>query len=347
MFTSGTIFYRNRHDREVHRSLSLNMFMKLFTAALNHGHRNSVKLPSWFIKTLALALMALISTALLIIISSEISHAVDKKIKIVSSIAPLSDFARQIGGEKVDVVRLLPPGASPHTYEPTPKMIQEISRADIFIKVGAGLEFWADKIIKSVNREIETIVCVEGIDLIKVESHGYRHHDPAQFDPHIWLDPTNAIKIVRKIARKLSTVDPENSVYYLQNELNYNRSLNKLDDEIKEAVQSFKTKEFVAFHPAWQYFSRRYGLRIAAVIEEGSGQEPSPKHMNKILRKIRRMNIRIVFAETQFSSKIAEVIAQEAGGEVLFLDPIGGQKNRETYLEMMRYNVRVMERAMK
>lgn len=276
-----------------------------------------------------------------------ISYASNQKLKVVASIAPLADFVRQVGGEKVDVMLLLPPGASPHTYEPTPKTIQEISRSRIFFKIGAGLEFWADKLITATNSTITIIECSEGIDLIKDAKHNHILNKSQSVDPHIWLDPIISIKIIKKIENALSRSDPANSSIYKKNASDYTNKLIKLDNEIAEKVKSFRTKEYVTFHPAWNYFSRRYGLRVAGVIEEGPGKEPTPKHLNKILKELKRMNIRIVFAEPQFSPKVAEAIAREAGGQVLFLDPVGGQKNRGTYIDMMRYNLSVIERAMK
>ncbi len=280
----------------------------------------------------------IITFAVLIFISSNIPCASEQKIKVVASIAPLADFARQVGGDKVDVILLLPPGASPHTYEPTPKIAQEISKAKIFIKIGAGLEFWADKLITSSNSRITIIECSKGMELIR---------NGLNVDPHIWLDPMICINIVKNIEIALSKADPANSNVYRKNASLYTEKLIELDREIADRIKQFRIKEYVTFHPAWNYFSRRYGLRVAGVIEEGPGKEPTPKHLNKILKELKRINTRIVFAEPQFSPKVAEAVAQEAGGKVLFLDPVGGQKNSETYLDMMRYNVDAMERVMK
>jgi len=276
--------------------------------------------------------------AVLILASSNISYASEQRIKVVASIAPLADFVKQVGGDKVDVVLLLPPGASPHTYELTPKTMREISKAKIFIKIGAGLEFWADKLITSANTRITIVDCSEGMELIR---------DGRNVDPHIWLDPLICINIIKKIENALSDADHANSSFYKKNATLYTEKLIELNREIAERIKTFRIKEYVTFHPAWNYFSKRYGLRVAGVIEEGPGKEPTPKHLNKILQELKRLNIGVVFAEPQFSPKVAEAVAKEAGGKVLFLDPVGGQKNRETYLDMMRYNVDVMERVMK
>jgi zinc transport system substrate-binding protein len=282
--------------------------------------------------------------ALLFFSLSTGSHAYAEKIKVIASIAPLADFVKQIGGEQVDVTLLLPPGASPHIYEPTPKTLLDISRAKIFIKVGSGLEFWAEKIIKaSGNKNLVVVIASSGIPLIQRTGS----HHTRGVDPHIWLDPTIARTIVTKIEKALIEVDPPHSELYRANASAYKARLSQLDREIAEKVKMFKTKEYVTFHPAWNYFSKRYGLSVAGVIEESPGKEPGPKHIAQIVKEINRIGSRVVFAEPQFNPKIAEAVARECNAEIVILDPIGGQQGRETYVDLMRYNISAMERVMK
>lgn len=265
------------------------------------------------------------------------------KIKVIASIAPLADFARQVGGDRVEVKLMLPPGASPHTFEPTPRAIQDISDARVFIKIGAGLEFWAEKIIKAAaNKNLVIVDSSSGVSLLRdPHSHGHR-----SADPHIWLDPVIAGGIIAKIENAFIRADPENTEHYRLNALQYREKLSALDADISRRVKELKTKEYVTFHPAWNYFSKRYGMKVAAVIEESPGKEPSPKHMQKIINKIKAIGKKVVFVEPQFNPKIAEVIAKESGAKVVYLDPIGGQKGRETYLDMMKYNIAAIEKAM-
>src|SRR4030065_2312364 len=117
------------------------------------------------------------------------------RVKVIASIAPLADFAKQVGGERVDVKLLLPPGASPHVYEPTPKTMKDVADARVFVKIGAGLEFWAEKIIKaSGNKRLIIVDSSTGVSLIR-EAHS---HSPLSADPHIWIDPVIAGSIVTK-----------------------------------------------------------------------------------------------------------------------------------------------------
>lgn len=287
----------------------------------------------------------LITTLLfsLFLLTADCSYAA--KIKVIASIAPLVDFAKQVGGEKVDVKLLLPPGASPHIYEPTPKALKDVSDARVFIKIGSGLEFWAEKIIKSAGHKNLIIVdSSAGVSLIR-ESHSHASHSHA--DPHIWLDPVIAKSIVTKTEKAFTEADPQNADFFKRNALIYREKLSRLDKEIADRVKTFRIKEYVTFHQAWNYFSKRYGLKVAGVIVESPGKEPSPKHIARIIKEVKRIRSKVIFVEPQFNPKIAEAIARESSARVLYLDPIGGQKGRETYIDMMRYNISVMESVMK
>jgi zinc transport system substrate-binding protein len=279
-----------------------------------------------------------------LLLSATNTHAAEGRLKVVASIAPLADFARQVGKDKVDVLLLLRPGASPHTYEPAPRMVREISRARIFIEVGAGLEFWADRLIAATAKGITTVVCSSGIQLIGGEDHD---HALSNVNPHIWLDPVICMKIVDKIAAAFAAADVANATFYRENASAYVSRLVVLDREIARTVKTFRTKEYVTFHPAWNYFARRYGLRVAGVIEEAPGKEPTPRYVQHILEVLRQIKTKVIFSEPQFSPRIAEAIAQEADARVLMLDPIGGERGRETYIELMKYNLAIMEKAMK
>ena len=276
-----------------------------------------------------------------------VGPAYAEKIKVIASITPLADFSRQVGGDTVEVKLLLPPGASPHTYEPTPKALKDISNARVFIKIGLGLEFWAEKLIRSTGHK-NLIIVVSSSDLPLITYHEKGNsHGSSGADPHIWLDPVIAKSIVTKIEKAFAEADPQNAGYYRQNASIYREKLSRLDKEITDIVKTLRVKEYVTFHPAWNYFSKRYGLTVAGVIEESPGKEPGPRHIEKIIREIKRIGSKVVFVEPQFNPKIAEVIAKECGAKVVYLDPIGGEKGRETYIDMMRYNIAVMESVMK
>ncbi|WP_333653395.1 metal ABC transporter substrate-binding protein [Dissulfurispira sp.] len=300
-------------------------------------------------------------TLLFLLISLSFAHTVfAEPVKVVVSIHPLYDITKQIGKDNVIVKTLLPPAASPHTFEPTPKQIMELHDAKIFIKIGAGLEFWADRIVKAVSNKNLIIVDLSKDMPLIYTTHGHEHDRSPKnsskknssgqaADPHFWLDPLLAKKIVDKIANTLIKVDVQNKNLYAANAEDYKKELDKLNEEIIQKVGTFKTKGYVTFHPAWNYFSKRYGLRVIGVIEEAPGREPAPGDVARIIKDLKKSDIRVVFAEPQFNPKIAEAIAKETNAKVLFLDPIGASNapDRDSYLKLMRYNISQMERAMK
>ncbi len=279
------------------------------------------------------------------------STCLGEKIPVVASIFPITDMVRQIGGKYVDVVTVIPTGAGPHTFEPKPSLIKKISRARIFFMVGTGLEFWAEKFIKLSENHLTAVVLSEGVSLIYNTAEHHRgdsdhHYDHA--NPHIWLDPEIARSMIDKITIGLCKIDDKHSEYYKQRSRAYLDDLYELHLLISRTVEKFRIRKYVALHPAWDYFARRYGLECAGVIETAPGRNPTPKQIKKIVSNIKKHKIRAVFAEPQLNPKVAEVIAREAKIKVLLLDPIGGPKikGRDTYIDLMKYNLNILQGAM-
>ena len=286
----------------------------------------------------------LIITVLLALWSGGTPGALAQPMKVAATINPIGNLVKEVGGERVEVQVLLPPGASPHIFEPTMGTAKELSQSRIFFEVGAGLDFWAEKLVKGVKRNIRVVVLSDGMNLLREEGdHG---HGYGAANPHVWLDPVLAVEIVKKIEKALEEADPQGAGVYRKRSADYIAQLKNLDAEIRKAVSTFTIKNFVSFHPAWDYFSLRYGLKSVGVIEESPGKEPSPRKLEAIVKAIRAYRIRAVFAEPQLNPKIAEVIAREAGVKVVMLDPEGGLPGRETYLSLMKYNLGQMRKAM-
>jgi zinc transport system substrate-binding protein len=271
------------------------------------------------------------------------------KIPIVASILPLGDFCRQIGGDLVQVEVLIPPGASPHLFEPTPWAVARAAQARVFVYVGAGLDPWAERLLHSREaRNVAVVEAVQGIPLLgEAEGKAEAGHHHESGNPHVWLDPVLMEGVCGRIAGALEKVDPAHREVYQANLQTYLKDLQALDREIKARVATFRIREFVSFHPSFSYFARRYGLKELGSIEVSPGREPSPRSLQNLIAAIRRYGVRVVFAEPQFSPRIAQVIAQEAGVKVLTLDPLGGRPPYGgDYLALMRDNLKIMAEAM-
>ena len=286
-------------------------------------------------------------------IQLQASDCLGEKVPVIASIFPIADMVKQVGGMYVDVTTVIPSGASPHTYEPRPSLLKKIFEARIFFMIGAGLELWAEKFVRLSKNQINTVKLSEGISLIKLSKH---HHDDADINnsgsgfanPHIWLDPEIAKLMVNKIIFVLCKIDNKHMQYYEKRGLAYLDKLDELHGLISSTVEKFKIKKYVSFHPVLDYFARRYGLESVGVIEAAPGKNPTPGKIKKIISLIKKHDIRAVFAEPQLNPKVAEVIAREANVKVLLLDPMGGPdiKGRDSYFNLMKYNLKVLHEAM-
>jgi zinc transport system substrate-binding protein len=257
------------------------------------------------------------------------------RVPVVASIPPLADIAAEVGGDEVEVTLLVPPGASPHTFEPSPSQLRAVSHARLLVLNGVGLEYWADKVVGA----------AENPDLVVVDAS--RRVPVVGRNPHVWLDPAGAALQAEEVRDALVAADPPHRAEYEANAAAFEADLRALDAEIRARVAGWSRRSFVSLHPAWSYFARRYGLVEAAVIEESPGREPSAAEMVRIVETCRRSGAQAVFAEPQLSSKAARVLAEEAGIPVAVLDPLGPGKGKGGYRELMMNVVAGMEEALR
>jgi zinc transport system substrate-binding protein len=249
----------------------------------------------------------------------------DDRIGVVVSIAPQADFVEAIGGDKVRVSVMVPPGADPHTYEPTPGQLVELSQARMYAEVGSGLQFelaWIDKISQQ-NKHLLIVDCSKGIELMaggEDSQEGALEGAQVGTDPHVWLSPKDAEIMLENIAAGLISIDPDNKSYYAQGRDAYLAKLEALDKDIRDGLAGITNRRFIVFHPAWSYFAAEYNLEEIPI--EIGNKEPSAKDIANVVQEAREFDIKIIFAEPEFNPRSAEVIAQEIDGEVVFIDPL-------------------------
>ncbi len=280
--------------------------------------------------------MRRITIALILLVAP--GHAIGHRPLVVASIHPIADIAEKVGGSLVEVEVLLPAGTSPHTFEPTPREMRLLSKADLFLAVGLGVEHWAGELVDAADVGRRRAVVSKGVPLLG--------GDPP--NPHIWLDPLRAKLIAVNIAREFERLLPDRAALIIEQRKRVCASLDSLHHWIAEVVDELTTRRFVAFHPAWVYFADRYGLEQVAVIEEFPGKEPSPGYLVRLIGLIRKTGVPVIFAEPQLNAKLARILAEEAGVKVAIVDPLGGEgiPGRECYTDLMRWNTEVMVRAM-
>ncbi len=261
---------------------------------------------------------------------------------VVASIAPLAYFSQRVGGDRVEVKLVVPPGSSAHTFEPKPEQLRALSSAKLLVLNSLGLELWADDLIGAAhNPDLIVVKTAEGLPIIRATEH---EHDGFG-NPHVWLDPLNAIYQVEKIRDALIEADRAGAEAYRRNSDLLVEDLHKLDAEIRATVATFKSKDIISQHAAWAYFAKRYGLVEAAVIETTPGREPSPGEIAAIVQTVKKTHAHAVFAEPQLSQKAARVIAAETGVQVFLLNPQGIPPDYD-YLATMRYNLAQMKKGL-
>jgi ABC-type Zn uptake system ZnuABC Zn-binding protein ZnuA len=195
-----------------------------------------------------------------------------------------------------------------------------------------------------------TITTSKGIGVIRDDQEPVAaHHRPGheQGNPHVWMDPQNAATMLRHITDALIEVDPDHATQFRQNQAAYLVRLDRILAELSERVRRLPDKRFVAHHPAWPYFARRFGFEIAGTIQAQPGSEPSAIHIQQLISTIKKQRIRAVVSEIQLSQKLPELLAKETGVRIVVLTTLpGGLPQTETYLDMLRYNVLQLANAL-
>lgn len=278
-----------------------------------------------------------------------------EKPSVYASIYPVYDFARNIGKDKINLHQITPPGAEPHDWEPTAKLMAELEKADIIIYNGAGMEPWIHRVTGSLNNKDMVIVDTsEGIELIasgddhgEEDGHGYE----GVYDPHIWLNPVNAAKQAENIKNALIAADKENAEFYEENYREYKDKLMTLDEKYKEGLKEYRDMEIVVAHAAFGYLAERYGLKQVAIKGVIPQEEPSPAKMAEITDLIKEKNIKYIFFEPLTNPRLSEVIARETGAVSKILNPLGGLTEEDInsgkdYISVMEENLKVLIEAL-
>jgi zinc transport system substrate-binding protein len=280
----------------------------------------------------------------------------ETQLQVVATIYPLAEFARQVGGEKVKVTQLLPVNAEPHHWEPSPRDLAKLQQSQIFIFNGAGLEPWVNHLLPSLRKKgIRIIEASKGLDLMTFAEEeelgllfyiGSIKKAPGREapDPHIWLDPIFAKKIVLQICEEFQAVDPANAEYYDKRAKRYASNLDQLHQQYSTTLSNLSNRDLVVTHAAFGYLARRYNLRQIPILGSTPAQEPDAATLKEIINFCREHKVKTIFFESLVSPKAAKTIASEIGAQTLVLNPIGGltaeeEKQGTDYLQLMKRNL--------
>lgn len=269
------------------------------------------------------------------------------KIKVMTSFNAIAEFAKAVGKEKVDVQVIVPNGTEPHDFEPKPKDLANLSKSQIFVYNGLGMETWVDKSLAAVNnKKLLVVEASKGCNPIKsddeaaVKEHG-------QYDPHTWISLSMAKIESKNIEEALIKVDPSNKDYY---EKNYNEFASKLDNllnEYKEKFNGVKSKDFITGHAAFAYFCRDFNLKQNSVENVFAEGEPTPKKMQELIDYCKKNNVKTIFVEDMASPKVSETLAKEVNAKVEKIYTTESQEDNKDYLQSMKENLEKVYESLK
>ena len=255
-----------------------------------------------------------------------------KPLEVYVGVLPIQTFVKKIGGSHVNVHSLVQSGFDPHHFNPTPRQIEKLSEADLYVQSGIFFEkLWLNR-IRAVNPAMQFLDIQDGLPLRQqVEDehlhHGHDEHDT--LDSHTWTSPQMVRIMLANIRDKLIELDALHAAEFQQNFISYSLEIEQLDQELEALFLPFKSRKFMVFHPAWGYFADRYNLEQVAI--ENQGKEPGARSMVRLVNQAQRDKIHIVLVQPQFDQKQAQKIAQSINAQVVYADPLA-----VNYIENMR-----------
>jgi zinc transport system substrate-binding protein len=278
----------------------------------------------------------------IILISFAGTGLAGEKLSLFVSVAPQKYFVQQIGKDLVDVQIMVQPGASPATYEPRPRQMAELAKAQAYFAIGVPFEDTWLKRIAAANPAMTVVHTDQGIDKRPMAAHhlhdeaGEDHPEGAPsskedhrhageqrhsgLDPHIWLSPPLVRIQARTILSALQVIDPAHQNVYETNFGQFLSRIDQLDSQLRQTFADRQGLKFIVFHPAWGYFAQAYGIEQVPI--EIEGKDPKPAQLQELISYARKAGIKVVFVQPQFSTKSARLVAQEIGGQVAFADPL-------------------------
>jgi zinc transport system substrate-binding protein len=279
---------------------------------------------------------ALLVAAFLYFRSPEPAAPEPNRKAVAATIYPLYDIVRNVAGEFAGVQLILPPGASPHLFEFSPKQLRDLQNITDVFAIGHGLDNWAAQVTNVVKGA--RVFTVDGGITLRTFENG-------SVDPHYWLDFANARQITDNVAIELGKIDPAHADAYRTNAEAYKRALTEKEDALKSLLAPARGESILTFHDAWFYFAKDFGLNIVGSFEPTAGVEPTPRSLEALQQEVRAKQIHVIFVEPQLSTSLVDSFARDNHLGVAQLDPLGGVDERMTYLDLMAYNANAIRQA--
>ncbi len=282
-----------------------------------------------------------------------LGSALAQPVPVVATTGFIADMVRNVGGSRVSVVQVVPNGSDPHSFEPRPSVIQALSRSKVFFANGLGLEPFFEKLEAQLPRNARIVELADSMpNLIKAqkEAHADEHgHEHAEYDPHLWLDPTYGIRYVEKIRDTLTAVDPAGRSTYAQNASGYIAQIRQADAAVRRCLADIpqSLRKLVSQHEALLYFNRHYQLKSIGTIADFAGQERGPASLARLAQAMKKENVRVIFVEPQFSQGQARALAEATGARIARIYSDAFDNTVNSYLKLIQANGQAICQAFK
>lgn len=277
-----------------------------------------------------------------------------ERVNVVATFSILGDFAKNVGGDRVNVTALVGPNSDTHVYTPTPADAKRIADAKLMIVNGLGLEGWLPRLVKSSGSKAVTVVATKGVTPRKIDPSEVlsQEHDPGSADPHAWQSVLNAKVYVANIRDALVAVDPPGADVYKANAAAYLDKLDALDRDVRDAMAKIpaERRSVISTHDAFGYFAAAYGIKFIAPQGVSTESEPSARDIASIISQVKKQKIPAVFLENITDPRLIRRIAAETGaavGGTLYSDSLTEEKEpAPTYIDMVRHNIKTLTSAL-
>jgi len=275
-------------------------------------------------------------------------------VTVVAGFYPLEWAAQRVGGDRVDVSSLTPPGAEAHDLELAPQDVAAVGEADLLVYLD-GFQPALDEAAESEAAgsawdagqaaDLTRPAAEDGHEGEAAEEHA-EHADDEPLDPHFWLDPVRLAAVGDALAERLTELDPDGAATYEENATALRADLEALDAEMRAGLADCAVDTIVTSHDAFGYLADRYGLEVVGVSGLSPSQEPSPAQLAEISELVRERGVTTVYTETLADPAVAETVAAEAGVRTAVLDPLEGLTDEsagDDYLAVMRENLATLQ----
>ena len=265
---------------------------------------------------------------------------------VVATASIFADMAENIAGDEVRIESVVPIGGDPHIYEPTPSDAQLIADADLILKNGLTFEGWLGELIENSGTKAETVLITEGITPIGSQTYANSS------DPHAWMDANNGLKYIENVKNALVKLRPDLKEQFEFNYGVYRTQLEDIDTYIQKAVNTIPVKQriLITSHDAFQYYGRRYGLRLESVLGTSTDAQVQTSDMKRLVKTIEESGVPSVFIESTINPKLLEQLAADNGvtvGGQLYSDSIGDKDSpAPSYLDMLKHNTDTIVKAL-